>query len=67
MKEATVLGMALLVAGVIMLYFGWQSSESIGDQLTESLTGRFTNETMFFIIGGAAAIVVGLYLSIRGK
>jgi hypothetical protein len=50
-----------------LLYFGWQSSQSIGDQLTESLTGRFTDDTLLFIIGGAVALVAGLYLSLRGR
>lgn len=67
MKDTKLIGIVLLVVGVILLYFGWQSSESIGDQLTESLTGRFTEETMFFIIGGAIAAVVGLYLTLRGR
>lgn len=67
MKDTKLLGIVLLVAGVIMLYFGWQSSESIGDQLAESFTGRFTDETMFFIIGGAIALAAGLYLNLRGR
>ncbi|MDO8907253.1 MAG: DUF3185 family protein [Pseudohongiella sp.] len=67
MKDTKLVGIVLLVAGVIMLFFGWQSSESLGDQLTEALTGRFTDETMFFIIGGAIAAVAGLYLTLRGR
>lgn len=67
MKDTKLAGIVLLVVGVILLYFGWQSSESLGDQLTETMTGRFTDETMFFIIGGAIAVVVGLYLSVRGR
>lgn len=67
MKDTKLVGIVLLVAGVIMLFFGWQSSESLGDQLTESLTGRFTDETMIFIIGGAIAAAAGLYLTLRGR
>ena len=67
MKDTKLLGIVLLVAGVIVLYFGWQSTDSIGEQLTESVTGRFTDETMFFLIGGAVAVTAGLYLSLRGR
>lgn len=67
MKDTKLIGLICIVAGAILLYFGWQSSQSIGDQLTESLTGRFTDDTLFFIIGGAVAVVVGLYLSLRGR
>ena len=65
MKNQKLLGVALLVVGAIMLYFGWQSSESVGDQVTEAFTGRFTDETMIFIIGGAVALVAGIYLTLR--
>jgi len=52
-----------LVVGVILLYFGWQSSQSLGDQLTEAVTGRFTDNTMWFIIGGAAAVIAGAFMA----
>lgn len=59
------LGIILLVVGAVMLYFGWQSSESVGDQLSEAFTGRFTDETMLFIIGGVVALVAGGFLASR--
>lgn len=65
MKNQKLLGVALLVAGVIILYFGWRSSESVSDQVTEAFTGRFTDETMIFIIGGAVALVAGIYMTLR--
>jgi hypothetical protein len=61
------LGIVLLVVGVILLYFGWQASESLGDQVTEAVTGRFTDNTMFYIIAGAAAVAAGLFLSVVRK
>lgn len=59
MSMQKVAGLVLLVVGVILLYFGWQSSQSIGDQLAESFTGRFTDETLWLLVGGAAAVVAG--------
>lgn len=63
MSNQKILGIALLVVGILLLYFGWQSSQSAGEQLTETLTGRFTDETTWFLIGGAAATVVGVFLT----
>jgi hypothetical protein len=61
------IGLVLLVVGVILLYFGWQGSESLGDQVTETVTGRFTDDTMFLIIVGAVAIAAGAFLSFARK
>jgi hypothetical protein len=58
------MGVVLLVVGVLLLFFGWQSSESVGDQISETLTGRFTDETMWYLIGGAAAVVAGAFLAL---
>ena len=67
MPSKQLLGLILLVVGAILLFFGWQSTQSVGDQLTEAMTGRFTDETMWFLIGGAIALVVGAYYSFGRK
>lgn len=61
------IGLALLVAGLALLYFGWQSSQSVGDQLTEAFTGNFTDQTMWYLIGGAAAVAGGGFLLVFRK
>ena len=43
------------------------ASQSLGDQVTETFTGRFTDETMWYIIGGAVAVVVGGFLALGRK
>lgn len=58
------MGVVLLVVGIILLYFGWQASQSMGGQLSETLTGRYTDETMWYLIGGAAAVVAGGFMAI---
>lgn len=62
MKTQQIMGIALLVAGLIVLFFGWQSSQSVGEQLVETVTGRYTDNTMWYFIGGAVASVVGICL-----
>ncbi|MBO6851783.1 MAG: DUF3185 family protein [Marinobacter sp.] len=64
MGTGKIVGVVLLVVGVLLLFFGWQSSESVGDQISETFTGRFTDETMWYLIGGAAAVVAGAFLTL---
>lgn len=65
MGNNKVLGIALLVIGVILLFFGYNASQSLGEQMAESFTGKFSDETMWYIIAGAASVVVGAVLTLR--
>ena len=67
MAGSKLLGIILLVVGVILLIFGFNASQSLGDQVAETFTGRFTYETMWYIIGGAVAVVVGGFLTLGRK
>lgn len=67
MGSQKLLGIILLVIGVILLVFGFNASQSLGDQVTETITGRFTDETMWYIIGGAVASVIGGFLAFARK
>lgn len=62
-----IIGIVLLVVGIILLFFGWNASQSLGDQVAETFTGRFTDETMWYLIGGAAAAAVGAFLLVFKK
>jgi threonine/homoserine/homoserine lactone efflux protein len=59
-----ILGLVLLVAGGVLLYFGWQATDAPLEQARESLTGDYSERTMQYLIGGAliAAAGVGLLL-----
>lgn len=67
MSTARAFGLALLAAGAILLYFGWQSTESMGEKLIEGVTGRYSDGTMGYLIGGAVAAIVGIGLMLSGK
>jgi hypothetical protein len=67
MGSSKLIGVVLLVIGMALLYFGYQSTQSVGNQLTETLTGRFTDETMWYLIGGAAAAAAGAFLALFKK
>lgn len=67
MGSPKLLGIVLVIVGIILLVFGFNASQSLGDQVTETVTGRFTDETMCYIIGGAVAVVVGGFLALGKK
>lgn len=67
MGSQKLLGIILVVIGIILLVFGFNASQSLGDQVTETFTGRFTDETMWYIIGGAIAVVIGGFLALGRK
>jgi hypothetical protein len=55
-------GIVLVIVGIGLLIWGFQLSDSIGSELTEGLTGAKPDAVMIRYIGGAASVVVGLYL-----
>ncbi len=55
-------GLALLVIGIGLAFWGYQLSESVGSQLTEMVTGAESDKIMTLYIGGAVSFVVGLFL-----
>ncbi len=61
-----VLGIALIVLGAGLIYWGYQLSDSVAAQLTETLSGSMPDEVMVRYIGGAVSAVVGLVLAVRG-
>lgn len=67
MTKSIVPALVLLVVGLILLFFAYQSSQSVGDQVTEAVTGRFTDSTTWFLILGAASAVAGVALLLFGK
>lgn len=62
MSSNQLFGIALLVLGIILLFFGYQSSQAVDDQVFEALTGRFTESTMWLLIGGGISAAVGVVL-----
>ncbi|MFU8806792.1 MAG: DUF3185 family protein [Bradymonadaceae bacterium] len=67
MSNAKIAGLVLLVTGLGLLFFGWQSTQSLAEGVRETFTGRFSNETMAYLIGGGATAVTGLLLVIFKK
>lgn len=65
--NSKILGIVLLVVGLILLFFAYQSSQGLDDQVSEAFTGSFTDSTIWFMILGAASAVAGAGLLVFGK
>lgn len=55
-----VISVALLVGGVVLLYFGGQSFHSINDNVSRFFTGSPATKTILLIAGGGVASLIGL-------
>ncbi len=51
---------ALIVAGILLLYFGYQEYQSLSSEVEEFFTGSPDSSAMWMMIGGAAALAAGL-------
>lgn len=51
---------AILVGGIILLVFGINESHSLGSDFSRFFTGSPTDKSMWMIIGGVVAIIVGI-------
>ena len=67
MATRKILGLVLLVVGAVLLYFGAQATDAPVEQAREALTGDYSDQTMLYLICGAAAFVGGLALLLTGK
>jgi len=54
------ISLALIVGGVVLLYFGGQSFHSLSNDMSRMFTGAPTNRTILLIAGGIVATVAGL-------
>jgi drug/metabolite transporter (DMT)-like permease len=51
---------ALIIAGILLLYFGYQEYQSLSSEVEEFITGSPDSGAMWMLIGGAAATIAGL-------
>lgn len=62
-----VLGIVVLVIGLVLLGFGLNSTSSAADSIKEGVTGRYTDKTMWYLIGGGALAVLGAASAFLGR
>ena len=58
--------LALLVGGIVLIIWGISASDSIGSSCSRIFTGAPTDRTIWLLVGGIVATVVGLFGVMRG-
>lgn len=58
--------LALLVGGVILIVLGVQAMNSFNSDVARFFTGSPTDKAVWMLIGGAAALCIGLGGTFRG-
>ncbi len=59
-------GLAIFALGIVLLIFGFNESHSFSSDVSRVFTGNPTDKSMWLIIGGAAAVIVGLVVALLG-
>jgi hypothetical protein len=59
------IGMALLVVGIALIIYGSNASNSVSSDVSRTFTGAPTNKTMWLLLGGSAAAIVGVVVACR--
>lgn len=62
MNTQSIIGVLMVIVGAALFYFGYHESQSVGEQVFETFTDRFTDSTTWYLIGGTAAAAVGVIL-----
>ena len=63
----SVVGIVLLVVGVVLMIFGMQASASVGSRISELFTGAPSDRTIWLLVAGVAAAMLGLGLLLVGR
>lgn len=66
MSQFRIIGFVALALGGVLLIFAWRAANAPIEQVTEALTGRYTNNTMWYLLAGIAGITVGAVLLLTG-
>jgi divalent metal cation (Fe/Co/Zn/Cd) transporter len=67
MTITRIIGLVLLAVGMALVFIGFNATQSVGERVVEGITGRFTNQTLWFLIGGIGACVGGAALTFWGN
>ena len=61
------ISLAILAVGVVLVIYGVAASESFSSDVSRFFTGSPTDKTMWLMIGGIVAIIIGLVGLLRGR
>jgi len=67
MNTARIVGIVLVAVGAILLGFAYNATEAPVEQIANTLTGRYRDQTMWYIAIGAASVIGGGLLALFGN
>jgi hypothetical protein len=59
MNSKSIFGITVIVVGLVLLGFAQHASEAPADQISDMMTGRYSDTTVTYFVIGIAAIVFG--------
>jgi hypothetical protein len=63
----TFVGAAVIVLGAVLLIAGLNASDSLASRFSRLFTGSSTDKTIWLLIGGACALIVGVSMTFCRK
>jgi len=66
MRASFLLGAGLAVLGVVLFIIGLNATQAPMEQVVETFTGRYTDQTMWYMIAGGVVFLGGCVLAARG-
>ena len=60
------ISLALLVGGIVLIIYGLAAADSVTSDVSRFFTGNPTDKTMWLLIGGIVASIVGAAGLLRG-
>jgi hypothetical protein len=67
MNSKFIFGITVIVVGLVLLGFAQHASEAPADQISDMMTGRYSDTTVTYFVVGIAAIVFGGLSIIFGR
>ncbi|KAA0920690.1 DUF3185 family protein [Aquicoccus porphyridii] len=65
MSQSRIIGLVVLAIGGVLLFFAWRASAAPVEQVSEALTGRYSGDTMWYLLAGVAGVVAGAAMLLR--
>jgi len=59
------IGLALIVVGAVLLYFGYNAYNSAASEVTEFVTGSPTDNAVWYLVGGGLAAIIGIGMLLK--
>ena len=56
-----------VVVGIVLIVYGLNASNSVSSDLSRTFTGSPTNKTLWLLLGGIGAAIVGTALTFTGS